>query len=73
MIDAGQTAFPADKSDPKVRFNLVYAGLPLGERDNVIIVIADEPINWKRANTEISQDTELGKKILEKLVGLNII
>ncbi len=55
------------------RFFQVYSGLPIEERENPIMVIDDEPINWKLAYEEISNETERGKKILKLLIDLEII
>lgn len=54
-------------------FYNVYNNLPLGVRDEVILVVNDEPITWKVAKLEIDNDTPLSKEILEKLVALEII
>jgi len=57
----------------KERFFKVYANLPLNLREEVVLVINDEPITWKVAYLEISGHTKLGKQILEKLVFLKFI
>jgi len=57
----------------KERFFKVYANLPLNLREEVVLVINDEPITWKVAYLEISGDTKLGKQILEKLISLKFI
>ena len=57
----------------KERFYLVYNNLPLGLRNEVILVLGDEPITWKVARLEIDNETQLSKKILEKLDALQII
>lgn len=59
--------------DAKERFFKVYANLPINLREEVIIVIKDEPISWRVAYLEISNDTKLGKIILEKLDALEVI
>lgn len=55
------------------RFFRIYSGLPIEERDNPIVVIDDEPINWKLAHEEISNETKRGEKILNMLIDLKII
>ena len=55
------------------RFFKVYSGLPIGERDNTIMFIEDEPINWKLAHEEVSNETKRGEKILNMLIELKII
>lgn len=64
----------------KNRFLYVYQNLPLNERKNIIIVLEKEnekpekkPISWDIAYIEIDQETELGEKILNKLLKLNLI
>ena len=55
------------------RFMKVYSNLPINLRKETVVVIDREPISWNVAHNEISNDTELGKKILEKLIELDII
>lgn len=57
----------------KEKFFRVYANLPLNLREEIILVIDDEPVTWKVAYLEISNDTKLGKQILEKLEVLKFI
>lgn len=56
----------------------VYANLPINIRDDIVLTVEREndrriPITWNVAYVEISNDTELGKKIFNKLVELQII
>lgn len=55
------------------RFFKVYSGLPIEERNNPIVIVDDEPINWKLAHEEISNETKRGGKILNILIDLKII
>jgi len=55
------------------KFFKVYANLPLNLREEVILVVGDEPVTWKIAYLEISDDTPLGRQILEKLEALELI
>ena len=57
----------------KQKFYKVYNNLPLNLRDEVVVVISDEPITWKVAKLEIDEDTKTGKEILDKLEQLKII
>ena len=57
----------------KSRFLKVYSNLPLEERQRPIVFIDDAPISWIMASREISEETDLGKKILNKLVELGFI
>ncbi len=59
---------------PKDRFFRVYANLPVGLRDQVIIVLPEVgPMSWNVAYIEVSNNTKLGDTIVEKLVELKII
>ena len=55
------------------RFMKVYAFLPIEERKLTVIVLDDEPVNWKRAYEEIRVETALGKRILGTLMERGLI
>ena len=55
------------------RFRKVFSIIPESEKNKPIVVIDDKPISWIEAHKEISENTELGKKIQGKLEELNII
>ena len=58
----------------KDKFFKVYANLPINLRDEIILVLPERgPITWNVAYLEISNDTELGNKILQKLAELKIL
>ena len=57
----------------KEKFLKVYANLPEPERYQVIAVIDKKTYSWNTAFAEISEDTELGKKILKKMEELEIL
>jgi len=57
----------------KTKFLQVYANLPLNQRNEIIVVIGDEPLTWNAAKIEVENETEKGKEILEKLVNLKIL
>ena len=59
--------------DKKDRFYKVYNNLPLNLREEVILVINDEPLTWKVARLEIDANTNVSKIILEKLDALKFI
>lgn len=59
--------------DLKERFYKVYSNLPLGVRDEVVLVINNESISWKVARLEIDNNTPLSKDILERLGELKFI
>ena len=59
---------------PKERFFRVYANLPIGLRDQVVIVLPDiGPLSWNAAYVEVSNGTKIGDVIVEKLIELKII
>ena len=57
----------------KEKFYKTYNNLPLALRDEIILVIKNEPVTWKVVRLEIDNDTPLSKEILEKLDALKII
>ena len=59
--------------DLKAKFLKVYANLPLGVREEVVIVIDSEPLSWKAAQLEVEQNTKKGQEILEQLNKLQIL
>ena len=59
--------------DLKARFLKIYANLPLGVREEVVIVIDSEPLSWKAAQLEVEQNTKKSKEILEQLYKLQIL
>jgi len=68
------------KEEEKARFLRVYQNLPLNERRNTILVLEDKgktpekkPISWDIAYIEISEETSIGEKLLNKLIKLNLI
>lgn len=44
--------------DLRAKFLKVYANLPLGVREEIIIVIDGEPLSWKAAKLEVEQQTK---------------
>lgn len=59
--------------DLKERFYKAYHRVPLGVRDEPILIINDDSISWRVARLEIDENTPLSKEILEKLAALKII
>ena len=55
------------------RFMKVFGNLPLEERNQVVVVINDQPISWNMGYNEMRHKTKLGEKIGKKLVSLDII
>lgn len=59
---------------PKERFFRVYANLPIGLRDQVVIVVPEVgPMSWNAAYAEVSNNTKIGDSIVEKLIEQKII
>jgi hypothetical protein len=60
----------------KDKFFKFYANLPLNLRKEIVLDLGENqsgPITWEVAYREINASTELGKKILEKLIELKFI
>jgi hypothetical protein len=59
----------------KDKFFKFYANLPIAIRREVVLDLGGEsgPITWEVAYREIKEDSNLGKKILEKLFELGFI
>lgn len=63
-----------EKLGKKERFLRVYANLPLGVRQEIILVLDDgKPLTWDAVFIEVQADTPLSKMILVKLEKLEII
>jgi len=60
----------------KDKFFKFYANLPLNLRREIVLDLGSNkggPITWEVAYREINADTELGNKILEKLIALKFV
>jgi hypothetical protein len=57
----------------KDRFLKVFSNLSIDLRKEIILVIDNQPITWNVAYQEIMNETELGDKILKKLIELELI
>lgn len=56
------------------KFLKIYANLPLGVRQEIILVLDDgKTLSWNATFVEVESKTELSEKILEKLENLEII
>ena len=56
------------------KFLNVYANLPIGIRSEIVVIMDDEgPMTWNAAYVEIVSNTELGKKIYNKLESMGVI
>lgn len=54
-------------------FLRVYADIPLGLRDDIILVFENKPLTWNVAYLEVKANTDIGTKILKELKELNLI
>ncbi len=54
-------------------FLKVYANIPLGLRDEIILVFEDRPLTWNVAYIEVKANTDISFKILKELKELNLI
>jgi hypothetical protein len=59
--------------DKKAQFLKTYANLPSAAREEIIVVVDNEPYTWQSAKLEVEQDTPIGHKILEILTRLKIL
>jgi hypothetical protein len=57
----------------KEKFLKIYSNLPEPERHQIIVLIDDKPYTWNIAFKEISEDTALGTKILEKMEAVGLL
>jgi hypothetical protein len=58
----------------KENFLKIYSNLPLGIRQEIILVLDDgRPMTWDVVFVEVKEDTQLSVVILEKLEKLGII
>lgn len=58
----------------KEKFLKIYSNLPLGIRQEIILVLEDgRPITWDVAFVEVQANTPLSEEILNKLEKLKII
>lgn len=59
--------------DLRTKFLKVYANLPLNAREEIIVVIDNEPLTWNAAWLEVETDSPKAKQILDMLSRLHII
>lgn len=55
------------------KFMNVYANLPLSQRNEIIVVIDDEPLTWNAARVEVETGSQKGNEILKKLKKMDIL
>lgn len=54
-------------------FLKVYANIPLGLRDDIILVFEGKSLTWNVAYLEVMANTDISHKILKELKDLNLI
>lgn len=60
--------------DKKAQFYKTYANIPLGLRNQIVVVVSNnEPLSWNAAKIEIDNDTDKAEEILEKLSKLGLL
>jgi len=57
----------------KDRFLNVFSNLSIDLRKEIIMLIDEKPITWNVAYQEISKETELGGRILSKLIEMELV
>lgn len=57
----------------RAKFLNVYANLPLNVRDDIVLVIDEQPITWNVAYLEVVSKGEKSDKILKDLIELELI
>ena len=54
-------------------FLKVYSNLPLGVREEIILILEGKPMTWNAAYLEVDNDTKYSDEILNRLEELKII
>jgi len=54
-------------------FLRTYANIPLGLRNDIILVIDGKTLTWNVSYLEVKGNTDISKKILEELKNLKLI
>lgn len=57
----------------KERFLKIYANLPLGVREEIILIFEGKPLTWNAAYLEVNNNTKHSQEILKKLEELKIL
>jgi len=60
-------------NDKKAKFLKIFSDIPEQLRNDIIVVIDNQPYTWNVAYLEIQNNTQLGKKILKALSELELI
>lgn len=62
-----------EQIDGREKFLKAYANLPKPERQQIIIIVDKKTYSWNVAYNEITNNTELGKKMIAKMEALGIL
>lgn len=57
----------------KANFIKIYSSLPEAIRREIIVVVDNKPYTWDVAYIEVSNGTDLGKKIFDKMKSMGLI
>lgn len=59
--------------DKRAKFLKIYANIPEGLREDIVVVIDKKPYTWNISFIEIEGNTLLGRKILKALENMGLI
>lgn len=59
--------------DKRAKFLGIFANVPEGLRQDILVVVDKKPYTWNIAYLEIKEKTPLGKKILKILEEIGIL
>lgn len=59
--------------DKKAKFYQIYADLPLGSRDEIVVVFENEPVTWRVVKIEVDNNTIKSNQILDLLIKMGIL
>lgn len=59
--------------DKKTKFYQVYGNLPLGLRQEIVVIVDGEPLSWNAAKIEIDNNTDKTEEILDNLDKLELL
>lgn len=63
-----------ERERKKAQFNKTYANIPLGLRDEIVVILENHiPLSWNAAKIEIDNDTDKVDEILDKLSKLGLL
>lgn len=60
-------------NDLAIKYLKVYSNLPLAVREEVVVVVGNEPLSWNALRLEVENNTPKGLEGLKTLTELHII